>query len=92
MEATNSTDAMILLLRQQLHDMAGQLLTLTERMYSLAQDVGMTERASFAGRDGPHMARFFGDDLRSGTFRAVPTAGMPTYRVVVDRATWIERE
>ncbi len=92
MEATDSTDAMMLLIRQQLHDMAGQLLTLTERMYSLGQEVGLTERAPLGGRGGHPMARFFGDDLRRGIFRAVPTAGMPTFREVVDRATWIERE
>ncbi len=72
--------------------MAKQLLTLTERMYSLAQDIGATERGPFGERGEPHTAHLFGDGLRNDIFRVLPAAGMSTFLEVVDRATWIERE
>ncbi len=72
--------------------MAGQLLTLAERMYSLTQDIGVTDREPIGGRGGPHMAHSFWDSLRSDTFRVVPASGMPTLREAVDMALWVERE
>ncbi len=80
------------LLRHQLHDMAGHLLTLTERAYLMTQDIGGTERSVYGRRDEPHTTRVAVDDGRGDTYWRMPTVGLHTYRGAVDATTWEERE
>ncbi len=92
MNLTPSTDAILLQVRRALQEMVNQLLTIAERMCTLAQDITPTGKAPPSSGNGFFAASAHKDSVAGDTYRQATTTGVLNYQESIERALRAEYE